>query len=303
MTIDPQTLRNAVSSMAEAFRCKINRTTGNAETVEPPPRTAWGSFPDVVLLADELVVKRHPEYPGAKAGDARAAAIFVDDLIDDTGTAAVQMLLAEVSENGKPVLVSVHTYEHEGVNAIPAALATLLSERLTTDLGVTVVQTNVVFHTGADGYGRLARQARFSGQVESNREHVMVDDFVGQGGTLANLRGWIEKQGGKVVGAVALTGKPYSARLQPSQEQLGELRQRHGKDLERWWRERFGHSFDCLTQSEARYLARSPDVDTIRDRLAAAQFEGNRGSHTPNPHKEKRHVEELNTFDSDRHTP
>ncbi len=287
MTIDPQPLRNAVSGTAEAFRCEINRTAGNAETVEPPPRAAWGSFADVVLLTDELLVKRHPEYPAAKAGDARAAAIFVDDLIDDTGTAAVQMLLAAVSESGKPVLVSVHAYEHEGVNAIPAALATLLSERLAIDLGATVVQTNVVFHTGADGYGRLARQARFSGQVESNREHVMVDDFVGQGGTLANLRGWIEKQGGKVVGAVALTGKPYSARLQPSQEQLGELRQRHGKDLERWWRERFGHAFDCLTQSEARYLARSPDVDTIRNRLAAAQFEGNRASYTRSPRKEK----------------
>ena len=39
----------------------------------------------------------------------------------------------------------------------------------------------------------------------------MVDDFIGQGGTLANLRGWIEEHGGKVVAAVALTGKPYSA--------------------------------------------------------------------------------------------
>ena len=35
---------------------------------------------------------------------------------------------------------------------------------------------------------------------------------IGQGGTLANLRGRIEKRGGRVVGAVALTGKPYSAR-------------------------------------------------------------------------------------------
>ena len=37
--------------------------------------------------------------------------------------------------------------------------------------------------------------------------------------------------------------------------------------------EEFGHAFDCLTQSEARYLARAPDVDTIRNRIAAAQQE------------------------------
>jgi adenine/guanine phosphoribosyltransferase-like PRPP-binding protein len=29
-----------------------------------------------------------------------------------------------------------------------------------------------------------------------------VDDFVGMGGALANLRGYIEAQGGKVIGAV-----------------------------------------------------------------------------------------------------
>ena len=102
----------------------------------------------------------------------------------------------------------------------------------------------------------------------------MVDDFVGQGGTLANLRGWIEKQGGRAVGAIVLTGKPYSAKLSPSKEQLYELRQRHGADFEEWWQEHFEHSFDCLTQSEARYLTRSPDVDTIRNKLTAAKQEG-----------------------------
>ena len=60
---------------------------------------------------------------------------------------------------------------------------------------------------GRNGYGRLARQARFRGRVRKKRSYVMVDDFVGQGGTLANLRGWIECQDARVVGAVALTGK------------------------------------------------------------------------------------------------
>ena len=137
---------------------------------------------------------------------------------------------------------------------------------------------------GADGAGaasgRLARQARFEGDIEAEHEYLMVDDFVGQGGTLANLRGWIEKQGGIVIGAVGLTGKRYSAKLNPSEEQLHELRKKHGPDLEKWWRDHFGHPFNCLTQSEARYLARSPDADTIRDRLAATECQGNRPSDT-----------------------
>ena len=81
----------------------------------------------------------------------------------------------------------------------------------------------------------------------------MVDDFIGQGGTLANLRGWVEQSDGVVVGAIALTGKSYSAKLNPTEEQLDELRQKHGPGFEKWWREQFGHAFDCLTQSEARY--------------------------------------------------
>lgn len=134
-----------------------------------------------------------------------------------------------------------------------------------------IVQTNVVAHTGSDGFGRLARQPFFEGPVANGQEYILVDDFVGMGGTLANLRGYIEEQGGRVIAAVTLTGKPYSAKLALDKEQLQELRNRHGKELETWWQENFGHSFDCLTQSEARYLTRTKDVDTIRNRIAEAK--------------------------------
>lgn len=89
------------------------------------------------------------------------------------------------------MLASAHAYEREGVNAIPTALAELLGERLGLAAETGIVQTNVVSHTGADGWGRLARQAAFDGAVEPGCEYILVDDFVGQGGTLANLRGHI----------------------------------------------------------------------------------------------------------------
>ena len=240
-----------------------------------PPRIVWKDFPDVVLLAAESDTKKHPEYPAAKAGNVEAAIRLVHDLVNAKGIAAIRSLIAEITGERPPTLISAHAYERDGVNAIPIALAKFLGDTLRIACDVTVVQANRVYHTGADGYGRLARQARFKGRVRKKRSYVMVDDFVGQGGTLANLRGWIECQDARIVGAVALTGKPYSAKLNPSREQLHELREKHGPDFEKWWRDRFGHSFDCLTQSEARYLARSPDADAIRNRLAAAEQEGN----------------------------
>lgn len=66
-----------------------------------------------------------------------------------------------------------------------------------------------------------------------------------------------------------------------------ELGQRQREALETWGRHRFGHAFDYLTQSEARHLTYSPNVDTIRDRLAAAVREGGFRRRWRSPRKEK----------------
>ncbi len=239
-----------------------------------PPRAAWNEFPDVLIHASESAVKQHPRYQAAKSGDAEAAEALVRDTLNDAQVEALRRLAGDV----RPTIVSVHAYEDLGVNAIPEAFADELAQRLGWPTDDAIVQTNLVAHTGADGYGRLARQPAFDGTVRPGADYVLVDDFVGMGGTLANLRGYIESKGGRVLGAVALTGKQYSAKLTLEEKTLERLRQTHGQDLDRWWQDRFGHTFDGLTQSEARYLSRSPDADTIRDRIAAAEQAGNRGS-------------------------
>ena len=68
-----------------------------------------------------------------------------------------------------------------------------------------------------------------------------------------------------------------------AQEQLYEPRQRRGSGLEGWWQERLGHAFDCLTKSKARYLARTADADTVRDRFAKAQQGGSSPGCSGNP--------------------
>jgi hypothetical protein len=232
-----------------------------------PPRTPWGEFPDVLIHANETSVKHHPSYKAAKAGDGLSATSLVNETMGESQNLAIMALL----EGHTPILVSAHAYEQQGVNAIPEAFASELSKSLgwPSDSGIT--QVNVVSHTGADGFVRLARQAEFAGIVQRGREYVLVDDFVGMGGTLANLKGYIESEGGKVLAAVCLTGKPHSAKLKPTPERLNELRSKHGKELEEWWIERFAHSFDALTESEARYLACTETFDTIRDRIARSQ--------------------------------
>jgi len=275
------------------LQARIDEAKEELDAMVLPPRKPWDHFPDAVLLASESATKQHPVYRTAKSGDASAATILVRDLVSDEAIQRVRQWIDTLHPEVELGLVSAHAYEREGVNAIPAALAEFLSERLGIPYEPGLVQVNVVGHTGADGYGRLARQASFEGLVKKGRSYVMVDDFIGQGGTLANLRGQILKKGGRVAGAISLTGKPYSARLALDKEQLDELRQIHGSTLEKWWREHFGHPFDCLTQSEARYLARSPDADEIRNRIAEAKRAGSGAGGARSPGEQERYLAQL----------
>lgn len=235
---------------------------------EHPTRTAWGEFPNVLLHEEESLVKKHPRYREAKSGDANAAL----DLVAATVNATVLDDLKQALSGRLVFVTPIHAQEAMGINQIPSALAGYIADVVRAPMWKRIVQINQVGHTSASGYHRMANQPLFTGEVMPGADYLLVDDFVGQGGTLANLRGYIEQHGGRVILATALTGKWYSAILKPSLETLSELRSTHGPELERWWQAAFGHGFDLLTQSEARYLARSPDADTIGNSLLASRL-------------------------------
>ncbi|ABL66588.1 phosphoribosyltransferase [Chlorobium phaeobacteroides] len=236
------------------------------EQVNMITRYPWDVFPPVWIHANESTVKQHPSYLAAKSGDPDAAYLLVDALLNPI----IVEQLAETFARQKPVLVSAHAVEGSGVNAIPEALADILAQQLGWPTDMSIVQINIVSHTGADGFSRLARQAKFDGDILAGKPYLLIDDFIGQGGTLANLRSHIMSRGGSVLGATVLTGKPYSAKMALDGVTLEQLRLKHGQRLENWWNHRFGFKFDCLTESEARYLLNTPDVDRIRNKIIAA---------------------------------
>ena len=241
----------------------------SADDIQNPPRTGWGHFPDVLIFSDEMTVKHHPDYAAAKAGDADAAIRLINGLVTQDNVEELSRLI-----NGKqPVLVGVHALEKQGINEIPVALCGFLTERLGLPVDHHIIQVNVVGHTSADGFSRLAKQAIFDGRVETGRDYVIVDDFVGQGGTLANIKGYIEFHGGNVLGSAVLTGRPYSAKLRPSAARVEELRGKHGQ-IEAWWHDQFGFGFDELTESKPRYLCKTQDADTIRNRIVEKRQTG-----------------------------
>jgi len=228
-------------------------------------RSEWKSFPDVIIHADESLVKKHQMYDAAKAGDTDAA----ESLVLETSPIGALDKISEVLSGAPPHLLAVHALETSGMNAIPQAFAKILSRMLDLPVATGIIQINRVTHTGASGYYRLAFPALFGGEVRE-KTYFLVDDFIGQGGTLMNLKGFVESQGAQVVGATVLTGKAYSAKLKLEEETLKALRTKHGTDLEQWWNDAFGYGFERLTESEARYLTRAEDAYAISERIVAA---------------------------------
>lgn len=236
-------------------------------------RTQWSNdFPDALILRRAEVVHAHPDYRAAKDGDTEAAKRLVQDIVMREDLLKISQLIGK----GESLIVAVHAEEAAGKNKIPMAYASFIAEQLGKRLDLRIVQTKKVSRGGSDGMHRVTTEVPFSGEVEPGGKYLIVDDTLTQGGTLADLKGYIEENGGVVVGASTLMGKQYSSKLKPSAETLKALRDRYGRDFENWWESEFGYNFDRLTESEARYLAkiRGEDADTLRDRILAARQDG-----------------------------
>lgn len=231
-----------------------------------PTRAVWSASEPAVLIhqIEEMVVRGHVHYADAKAGNLEAAAALVQDTLNDE-------IIVALSELGlhRPALLPVVAEEAEGTNAIPLSLAQHLGAALGWRVETGVIQANVASRTKKDGYYRLAIQPVFDGPVATEEQYVLIDDFIGQGATLANLRGHVMAGGGRVSGITSLTGKDVSATLALRLGTLQELRRIHDDNLENWWWKVFGFGFEHLTESEARYIIRRTDADRVRKEILA----------------------------------
>ncbi|MCA0214515.1 MAG: hypothetical protein LCH79_15225 [Proteobacteria bacterium] len=222
------------------------------------------TMPPVVIGSTLGSATSHPDYPAAKTGDVEAAARLAKATVTPGLVARTKELLA----GRKPVVIPVAGIESGGINMIPQAAGTALAKQLGLTVDGGIVQVMRAERTKLQGLDRVFRQPEFDGPVVAGQQYLLVDDTLTQGGTLTALASHIRQGGGQVVGAVALTGKQYSATMQPSRETLTKLRTKHGS-IETEFRAATGYGFDALTESEARYLAAYEPAQSVRDRIAA----------------------------------
>jgi len=215
-------------------------------------------------------MRENVAYQSAKRGESDQAAVTL--VLECIADEAMQKIRAQL-RGRKPRVVAVHAEEAKGRNKIPIAYAETLAGvlDLTTEPGI--VQISVANHSEARSiFHRLVSQPIFSGYVEKGAEYLIVDDTCTAGGTLANLKGFIELNGGIVVGMSVLSLNSHSLEYEISlaPQTLSRLNYRH-KTLASLWQQEFGHGIDTVTEGEAGHLLAAPSVDTIRNRLTEAR--------------------------------
>ncbi|PRD26232.1 UNVERIFIED_CONTAM: traN [Trichonephila clavipes] len=264
-----------VLALIEQSRVWLNAQRGRPSGTEQLySRRGWSEdFPDTVLAHPLSFLNNHPDYAAAKAGDDVAALRLARDAVTPE---FVDQVRAMIPEGSRPSIVPVLAVEGAGNNRIPLMAAEVLALRLGLQTDTAPVQAERVGRTQANALERVANQPTFAGEVAAG-DYLILDDTLTQGGTLAQLKTHIEDNGGRVLGAIALTGKNYSRKLALDPSSLAEIRGKYG-DIEPWWRDTFGYGFEGLTQSEARTLLTfdkgrlSPEQ--IRDRVAATRNAG-----------------------------
>ena len=176
------------------------------------PRTLWrANFPPVIGQTSYGVMRNHTNYRAAKDGvDNDAALDLAYELLSNEKVEQIWRSL----RGTLPRVVPVHAEELTGRNKIPMAYAKVLAEALGLTVEPQIVQSSVANHGGSPSiYHRLVSPPIFDGPVNPGTGYLIVDDTCAAGGTLANLKGFIEINGGMVLAmsvvALGRAGDPY----------------------------------------------------------------------------------------------
>ena len=150
------------------------------------------------------LVKSEPDYLAAKYhADKEAAARLVEKfLAQDVNIKQLAYLKSSFPD---AVIVPVRADDDKSTNRIPTVLAGYIENKTSLEFDTGIIQINKTARSGSDGWHRLAFRPKFDGYVQAGRPYILIDDVFAYGGSLNELRRFIEKNGGRVVQMATLT--------------------------------------------------------------------------------------------------
>jgi len=237
----------------------------NAETEYPLIKSL-----SVLQLTTIAKMRSYSDYTAAKAGDSDSAFRLVQAILN----AKEQQI--KIKELGRKypdaILVGVFAEEATGKNKIPFYLVRRISEMTGIEYDRSIVQINKVGRTGSGAIYRLANRPKFAGTVQPGRKYILTDDVITAGGTLSELRCYIESRGGEVVQLVTGGASINSTNFSMSAKTRFALESKYGiiplMNFVREW-DIYGGKLEYLTESEGSELLRFKSLDAARDRIIA----------------------------------
>ena len=243
---------------------------------------SWSiDFPSVIHFVDHKnesakpwkLLETHPDYEAAKNQEDYSAALrLVHDILK---TPENQKQLKEISEKYKgAIIVPIRAVESNGENYIPEIFARYISNCTGLDVDDSILQINKVNRTGKDEWYRFAFRPKFDGNVKEGEKYILVDDIFSNGGSLNELRLFIERNGGKVIQTAVLALGGHGDKIAPEPDILKTLLDKHGiNNVSLFLKENniYGGNYKALTNPEAFALRRARSIDEAREKVAAAK--------------------------------
>ena len=213
--IDANIFHHEAALYREAERRLVNALRGQADTASERGHRVYSfqakkvtpptpEFQQNISQTNLVKMKKGPDYQAAKAGDKEAAKRHIQWLVDN-GAIKENRIEQVLTGLNNPLLVAPHQ-ERES-NQIGVAFAEYLANHYLTgqqSLDHAIHQVGRANHTSKDAAQRLNSRVSFEGKVEPGREYVLVDDVFTSGGTLYDLRLYIDEHDGKTMGSLTL---------------------------------------------------------------------------------------------------
>lgn len=220
------------------------------------------TFPPVYSHTSVSFLKNCPGFSEAKNGNARAAAAVVNLCVK-------QPRLAEIRKKyPAAVLIPVMT-----TNRLPEALAKAIGLPVHTGIQM----QHITGRKNMSGMERLLYKPEFAGKIVKNKNYILVDDIVSQGGTISALRKYVLSQGGSICAVAALASAGINGILSPRAENIETLLGRFEPQYIKTILNQYDISDEIseLTNSEIHYLLRFKQTENIIAKINGCLY-GNR---------------------------
>ena len=270
-------------AMAKAQTEQLVRdATEESEQTRNIPSKAWkAGFRPVLSFYNFSLFDQKTDYKAAKNEDIKAANQFVRNYL---GREEQQKKITELAERyPDAIVVPIHAIEGDKLNRIPEVIADYIGETTGLEVDTEIVQKPMpkeLKRKGQDGWFRLAFRIKFEGEVQSGRKYILVDDNFTTGGSFAELKRYIELNGGEVVEALALShGNNNKENIIALTEKTRlDLEEKFGiESLQGLLKEEgiHGGNYQSLTEPEALFIFKNArDVYEAKSRIIAARQKG-----------------------------